>query len=59
MKYHDMLIPDNVKKWNVKLLEVRSQVSLIFKIHRSRRHLDTTVRNQFWEDLESFILQPK
>jgi len=48
MKYHDVPLHDNIKKWNVKLLEV----------NKNKRYLDATTKNAFWEDLEAFLLQP-
>jgi len=48
MKYNDVPLHDNIKKWNVKLLEV----------NRTKRYLDATTKNAFWEDLEAFLLQP-
>lgn len=45
LKYTDLPTNENVKKWNVKILEVS----------RSKRHFDVSVQNQFWTLLEEFL----
>jgi hypothetical protein len=49
IKYSDSPIEDNVKKWNVKSLNV----------HRTRRYLDNAVQNEFWKDLDEFMNKPR
>ena len=49
LKYSDLPANDNVKKWNVNILE----------ISRSKRHFDVSVQNQFWTKLEEFLTQPR
>jgi hypothetical protein len=49
LKYSDVPVPENVKKWNIKVLE----------IHRSKRHFDITVQNEFWTLIEQFLNQPR
>jgi hypothetical protein len=48
MKFEEEAKKDQIKLWNVKILE----------LHRLKRHYDTQVKAQFWEDLESFVLRP-
>lgn len=45
MKYNDVPVEENVKRWNVKILEV----------HRHKRHLDKTVQKEFWAEVEKFL----
>jgi hypothetical protein len=40
---------ENVKKWNVKILE----------INRTKRHFDVSVQNEFWNLIENFLVQPR
>ena len=49
LKYSDLPLNENVKKWNVKVLEV----------NRFKRHFDVFVQNEFWNILESFLIQPR
>lgn len=49
LKYSDYSYPQNVLKWNVKKLE----------IHRSKRHLDVSIQNDFWNTLEQFLMMPR
>ena len=49
LKYSDLPANENVKKWNVKKLE----------INRFKRHFDVSVQNEFWRTLEEFLLQPR
>lgn len=49
LKYSDSPLNDNIKQWNVKVLE----------INRNKRHLDGAVQNDFWNDLESFLQLPR
>ncbi len=49
VKYSDTLLNENIKKWNVKVLE----------ISRNKRHFDVSVQNDFWNQLEQFLLQPR
>lgn len=49
LKYKDLPINENVKKWNVNVLE----------ISRSKRHFDVSVQNEFWTILEEFLSQPR
>jgi parafibromin len=48
MKYHDVPNPDNIQRWNVKVLQV----------NRTQRFTDVNARNQFWEELEGFLIRP-
>jgi hypothetical protein len=45
MKYNDVPVEENVRRWNVKILEV----------HRHKRHLDKTVQKEFWAEVEKFL----
>jgi len=49
LKYHDAPFDPNIKKWNVKILEV----------NRHQRHMDKTIYNEFWTELERFMFTPK
>lgn len=49
MKYHDIPVDENVKKWNVKQL----------LINRNKRHMDRTIQNEFWADFEKFLFSPR
>lgn len=49
MKYSDSPAAENVKNWNVKT----------FNVHRTRRHEDKVIINDFWKDLESFLNKPR
>jgi len=48
MKYHDVPLLENIKKWNVRVLTV----------NRTQRFTDVNQKNQFWEELENFLLRP-
>lgn len=45
INYGDSPIEENVKKWNVRTLQ----------ISRNKRHLDKTVQHEFWDELEKFL----
>lgn len=49
LKYTDLPTPNNILKWNVKILEV----------HRYKRYLDYSVCNRFWNTLEEFLMLPR
>lgn len=49
IKYSDTKPNDNIKNWNVKVLE----------IYRNKRHFDGSVQNEFWTQLDQFLLQPR
>ena len=49
IKYSDTLLNENIKNWNVKVLE----------INRNKRHFDRSVQNDFWNIMEQFLLQPR
>lgn len=49
IKYSDTLLNENIKNWNVKILE----------INRNKRHFDGSVQNDFWNQLEQFLMQPR
>ncbi len=49
IKYSDTLLNENIKNWNVKVLE----------INRNKRHFDGSVQNEFWNQMEQFLLQPR
>lgn len=49
LKYSDLPVQENIKKWNVKVLE----------IHRNKRHIDVSVQNEFWTLMEQFLRQPR
>ena len=49
LKYSDLPTNENIKKWNVKILEV----------NRTKRHFDSNVQNQFWTILDEFLEQPR
>jgi len=49
IKYSDTLLNENIKNWNVKVLE----------INRNKRHFDGSVQNEFWNQLEQFLMQPR
>ena len=45
INYQDSPIDENVKKWNVKILQ----------LSRNKRHLDKTIQHDFWSELEKFM----
>lgn len=45
MKYSDVRMHDNIKRWNVKVLSV----------HRNQRHKDILIKREFWEDMTKFL----
>lgn len=49
LKYSDLPANENVKKWNIKILE----------ISRTKRHFDGSIQNEFWINLEEFLTQPR
>lgn len=49
LKLHDVPVDENVKKLNVRILEV----------HRNKRHLDKTVVNEFWNEVDRFLFSPR
>ena len=49
LKYSDLPLNDNIKKWNVKVLE----------INRTKRHSVVSVQNLFWTTLEEFLVKPR
>lgn len=49
LKFQDMPINENTKKWNVKILE----------ISRSKRYYDVSIQNEFWNLLTDFLNQPR
>ena len=49
LKFQDMPLNDNVKKWNVKILE----------ISRTKRHVDVSIQNEFWNVMNEFLSQPR
>jgi len=49
MHYHDIPICEMVKNCNFKNLEIQ----------RDKRHYDLNVKQQFWSDLEWFLLKPQ
>ena len=49
IKYSDTLLNENIKNWNVKVLE----------INRNKRNFDRSVQNDFWNIMEQFLLQPR
>lgn len=49
LKYSDLNLPKNIEKWNITKLE----------IHRTKRHLDNSIQNEFWNKLEEFLLLPR
>ena len=49
LKFQDMPTNDNVKKWNVKILE----------ISRTKRHVDVSIQNEFWNVMNEFLSQPR
>jgi len=48
MKYHDTPTLETIKRWNVKVLQV----------NRTQRFTDVNAKNQFWEELENFLIRP-
>lgn len=49
LKYQDLPLNENVKKWNVKVLE----------ISRTKRHFDVSIQNEFWYIMTEFLSQPR
>jgi len=49
IKYSDTLLNENIKNWNLKVLE----------INRNKRHFDGSVQNEFWNQMEQFLMQPR
>ncbi|EAR84002.1 RNA pol II accessory factor, Cdc73 family protein (macronuclear) [Tetrahymena thermophila SB210] len=49
LKYYDIPTPDQVANWNVKIVSV----------YRNKRHLDFPAYEQFWQELENFMIQPR
>ena len=49
LKFQDMPVNENTKKWNVKILE----------ISRSKRYYDVSIQNEFWNLLTDFLNQPR
>jgi parafibromin len=49
LKFTDLPLNDNIKKWNVKVLEMS----------RSKKHSVVSVQNLFWKTLEDFLGQPR
>ena len=49
LKYNDIPLNSNIKKWNVKILE----------ISRNKRHLDGSLQNKFWSSLSDFLSSPR
>jgi len=49
LKYNDAQLNENLKKWNIKILE----------IHRNKRHFDGSVNNEFWTLMEEFLNLPR
>lgn len=49
IKYSDTLLNENIKNWNIKVLE----------INRHKRHFDGSVQNEFWNQMEQFLMQPR
>jgi len=49
LKYQDVPMEDNVKRWNVKVMQ----------IHRNKRHFDKTVQHEFWAELDKFLFSSR
>ena len=49
LKYKDNPLNNNIKKWNVEILE----------ISRNKRHLDISLQNKFWNSLSDFLSSPR
>lgn len=49
LKYKGLPINQNIKNWNVKVLE----------IHRTQRHYDITIQTNFWQIIEEFLKMPR
>ena len=49
LKFQDMPVNENTKKWNFKILE----------ISRSKRYYDVSIQNEFWNLLTDFLNQPR
>ena len=49
LKYKDNPLNNNIKKWNVEVLE----------ISRNKRHFDLSLQNKFWNSLSDFLNAPR
>ena len=49
LHFSDQARPEAIGKWNIKLLP----------LHRNKRHMDVTVYNELWGDLEKFVQKEK
>jgi hypothetical protein len=49
MTFNDLAVPPNVKKWNVKVLQVS----------RMLRHADQSLKKEFWDDLTEFMMKER
>ena len=49
LKYKDNPLNNNIKKWNVEILE----------ISRNKRHFDLSLQNKFWNLLSDFLSSPR
>ena len=49
LKYKDNPLNNNIKKWNVEILE----------ISRNKRHFDLSLQNKFWNSLSDFLNSPR
>jgi hypothetical protein len=49
LKYEDNPLNNNIKKWNVEILE----------ISRLKRHFDSSLQNKFWKTLSDFLSAPR
>ena len=49
LKYKDNPLNNNIKKWNVEILE----------ISRNKRHFDISLQNKFWNLLSDFLSSPR
>lgn len=49
MTFSDAALPPSVKKWNVKILQVS----------RTLRHADQSLKKEFWDDLQDFLLKER
>ena len=49
LKYEDNPLNNNIKKWNVEILE----------ISRLKRHFDSSLQNKFWNSLSEFLSSPR
>lgn len=49
LKYEDNPLNNNIKKWNVEILE----------ISRNKRHFDSSLQNKFWSSLSEFLSSPR